>query len=61
VKIIKNHSRRNYTGNIYPQKSNLNDDIQCLVNGRNKLNNRLRKLLNYKTALQVFMANFVVN
>lgn len=52
-----------YTNKLYrqylPKKSNLNDyDIQYFVNITNKLNNRPRKLLGFKTPLQVFMANF---
>jgi transposase, IS30 family len=52
-----------YTNKLYrqylPKKSNLNQyDLQYFVTITNKLNNRPRKLLNYKTPLQVFMANF---
>ena len=52
-----------YTNKLYrqyfPKKSNLdNYDIQYFVDITNKLNNRPRKLLDYKTPLQVFMANF---
>jgi transposase, IS30 family len=52
-----------YTNKLYrqylPKKSNLNNyDTQYFVTITKKLNNRPRKLLNYKTPLQVFMANF---
>ena len=55
-----------YTNKLYrqylPKKSNLNDyDIQFFVTITNKLNNRPRKLLGFKTPLQVFMANFKPN
>jgi IS30 family transposase len=55
-----------YTNKLYrqylPKKSNLNDyDIQYFVTITSKLNNRPRKLLGYKTPLQVFMANFKPN
>ena len=55
-----------YTNKLYrqyfPKKSNLdNYDIQYFVDITNKLNNRPRKLLGYKTPLQVFMANFNPN
>jgi len=55
-----------YTNKLYrqyfPKKSNLdNYDIQYFVDITNRLNNRPRKLLNYKTPLQVFMANFKPN
>lgn len=55
-----------YTNKLYrqylPKKSNLNDyDIQYFVTINNKLNSRPRKLLGYKTPLQVFMANFNPN
>ncbi len=38
-----------------------NYDIQYFVNINNKLNNRPRKLLGYKTPTQIFMANFKPN
>lgn len=55
-----------YTNKLYrqylPKKSNFNDyDIQFFVTITNKLNNRPRKLLGFKTPLQVFMANFKPN
>jgi IS30 family transposase len=55
-----------YTNKLYrqylPKKSNLNNyDIQYFLTITNKLNNRPRKLLNYKTPLQVFIANFKPN
>lgn len=55
-----------YTNKLYrqylPKKSNLNDyDTQYFVTITNKLNNRPRKLLGYKSPLQVFMANFKPN
>lgn len=55
-----------YTNKLYrqylPKKSNLNNyDTEYFLNITNKLNNRPRKLLGYKTPLQVFMANFKPN
>ncbi len=55
-----------YTNKLYrqylPKKSNFkNYETQYFVEITNKLNNRPRKLLGYKTPLQVFMANFKPN
>ena len=55
-----------YTNKLYrqylPKKSNFNEyDTQYFVNLQNKLNNRPRKLLGFKTPLQVFIANFKPN
>lgn len=55
-----------YTNKLYrqylPKKCNLNNyDIEYFVTINNKLNNRPRKLLGYKTPTQVFMANFKPN
>ena len=55
-----------YTNKLFrqylPKKCNLNNyDIEYFVNINNKLNNRPRKLLGYKTPTQVFMANFNPN
>lgn len=55
-----------YTNKLYrqylPKKSNFdNYEIQYFVDITNKLNNRPRKLLGYKTPLQVFIANFKPN
>ena len=55
-----------YTNKLFrqylPKKSNMNNyDIQYFVNINNKLNNRPRKLLGYKTPTQIFMANFKPN
>ena len=55
-----------YTNKLFrqylPKKSNLKKyEIQFFVEIQNKLNNRPRKSLNYKTPLQVFIANFKPN
>ncbi len=55
-----------YTNKLYrqylPKKSNFkNYETQYFVEITNKLNNRPKKLLGYKTPLQVFMANFKPN
>lgn len=55
-----------YTNKLFrqylPKKANLNHyESQYFVTITNKLNNRPRKLLGYKTPLQVFMANFKPN
>ncbi len=55
-----------YTNKLYrqylPKKSNFkNYETQYFVEITNKLNNRPRKLLGYKTPLQVFIANFKSN
>lgn len=55
-----------YTNKLYrqylPKKSNLKKyDTQYFVEIQNKLNNRPRKKLNYKTPLQIFINNFKPN
>ncbi len=54
-----------YTNKLYrqylPKKSNFNDyDIQYFVTITNKLNNRPRKSLGFKTPLKVFIDNFKI-
>ncbi|MBD3750845.1 MAG: IS30 family transposase [Sphingobacteriales bacterium] len=44
-----------------PKKTCLREtEISTLINISNKLNNRPRKTLNFKTPYQVFMANFII-